>query len=332
MADYEVKKGVLGHKVLYNCPACSSPLTSSLDKAGTNDACPDCNRPHVIPGSAEKTHFEQAATAKRQQKIDEEAKRRAAAKAVPKPIPKSVSNITPQPNHPPQPPNKQRELRRQRFGDGILDKAFVVARVSSVVVIIIGVIGLLIIAAQYGAAYSDYRSEQPSPLKVPSAAEYTTYTSQISDSPPEPTTNDNTPNTSARERSKTPDPLTVLFKKHKLVVDYLILNRIRKLAREFKSGEYEEFLQNLDSFLAAQKDKNKAAYWFCSECESNLTERERQIEVNKLHNEIRSGRMWSLTTVAGGLFGGLIGFMVLPLLIRIEANTRYADSSPTSST
>jgi uncharacterized Zn finger protein (UPF0148 family) len=330
MADYEVKKGVFGHKVLYNCPACGTPLTSSLEKSGTNDACPDCNRPHVIPGIAEKTNFERATATKQLQKLEEEGKRRAAAqvaaKSVPKPIPKSVANTAPPISHPTQIPIPPIGFRHPKFGDGILDGAFVVARISSVAVIILGVVGLLIIAVQFGSAYSDYRPEQPASLKVPNASEFKTYVSLTTDAPSESTSGDNA--TTSEPSSKTPDPLSVLFKKHKLLADRFLLTEIAKLARELRSGEYEDFLGNLDQFLASQKDRNKAAQWFCNEYESSVEARDREIESNKFHNEMRSGRMWSLTTVAGGLFGGLIGFMVLPLLIRIEANTRIGDAPP----
>lgn len=51
MADYEIKKGVLGQKVLYNCPTCGVPLSSAFENAGRSDKCPDCQHPHVVPGT-----------------------------------------------------------------------------------------------------------------------------------------------------------------------------------------------------------------------------------------------------------------------------------------
>ena len=48
---HEVKSGVMGATVLYECPQCGSPLTSSLDESGSQDACPDCGAVFIVPGS-----------------------------------------------------------------------------------------------------------------------------------------------------------------------------------------------------------------------------------------------------------------------------------------
>lgn len=333
MADYEIKKGMLGHKVLYNCPACGSPLTSSLDKAGTNDACPDCNRPHVIPGSTEKTQFEQATATKQRQKLEEE-KRRAAVHAAAKNTPKPV--FTPSPNPAPQNglktvgPIKPVDRRRTKFGDGILDVAFTVTRLFAVVVIIIGVVALLLIAAQYGSTYSDYQKSISTQVEVPRDSDYNDYVRRISEASSN--SGDGAPNPDDPDRTLSANPLIALLKKYKLLGDRDLLDEILSVSKKLRSVDPDaDFIPILDKFLTNKKDKRIAARWFCLEYEIKCDAREREIAKVNLHNQMRESRMWSLTTAAGGVFGGLISFMILPLLIRIETNTRYGEARLPSS-
>ncbi len=51
---YEVKKGVAGYSVKYDCLTCGVRLTSTLAEAGTTDHCPDCRNAIVVPGAKEK--------------------------------------------------------------------------------------------------------------------------------------------------------------------------------------------------------------------------------------------------------------------------------------
>jgi membrane protein YdbS with pleckstrin-like domain/uncharacterized Zn finger protein (UPF0148 family) len=95
---YEVRKGLLGHKVNYNCPACGAPLTSPLDKAGTNDTCPDCARPHTIPGSKERAQLENA---KALEQLRQQREKEAAAKQKTASQARTVSQIPRRPQQPP---------------------------------------------------------------------------------------------------------------------------------------------------------------------------------------------------------------------------------------
>src|SRR4051812_12993902 len=49
--EYSIKKSWFGgYKVSYDCPHCSTALTSPLDDAGKTDYCPECNKQLVVPG------------------------------------------------------------------------------------------------------------------------------------------------------------------------------------------------------------------------------------------------------------------------------------------
>ncbi len=48
--NVEIRKGFFGgYSVSYDCPACSTRLTSPLKEAGTSDACPHCKAKFVVP-------------------------------------------------------------------------------------------------------------------------------------------------------------------------------------------------------------------------------------------------------------------------------------------
>jgi hypothetical protein len=79
----EIKKTLLGsYNVKFDCPACSSRLTSPLVDAGRNDSCPDCNAKFTVPGAKALAHWkeEQAAEAalKREKSERKAAERQAA--------------------------------------------------------------------------------------------------------------------------------------------------------------------------------------------------------------------------------------------------------------
>ena len=52
--DYEVKRGVAGINIKYDCLNCGIRLASPLMQAGQLDHCPDCRAPLVVPGETEK--------------------------------------------------------------------------------------------------------------------------------------------------------------------------------------------------------------------------------------------------------------------------------------
>jgi hypothetical protein len=73
-ASYQVKKKVTGgYSVGYACPHCSTALVSSLDEAGTSQACPNCNKGFVVPGKAEREEI------KAKQELEKRAKAQAQA-------------------------------------------------------------------------------------------------------------------------------------------------------------------------------------------------------------------------------------------------------------
>jgi uncharacterized Zn finger protein (UPF0148 family) len=330
MAIYEVKKGLMGHKVLYSCPNCGVPLTSSLDKAGTNDACPDCGQPHVIPGVREKSDMDRAAAAQQRQKQDEAARRKAAAaaaaaaKSTPKPIPPTLQpiSISEELTGPPRNTSRPQQASRRRsaFSDSILDIAFAVARGFSVVVIVLSLLALLAIVALFIKSYTGYRTVQVVALKTPTDAEFKSYVNSRNDPSPESSDSNGSQSTAGFKSS------TEILRKHGLTQDglrYQLLERtIDGLYAKLDWDEHQKFLDALDQFLQRQKDKLLAAEWFCNEYETKYESREIQLRADELHNQIVSARLWLLATTAAAVFGGLISFMVLPLLIRIEANTR----------
>jgi hypothetical protein len=107
----------------------------------------------------------------------------------------------------------------------------------------------------------------------------------------------------------------------------LLLLRARKL---FSDDEYEQLLARLDTFLSKQKDKDKnlAVEWFCGQYDSRYAEREAVIEAQRLNNERVSANLFSLLWGGFCTFLGLMGFIIFPLLVRIEANTRPTTIAP----
>lgn len=64
-----VHKGMLGgHTLSYDCPSCSAALKSKLDDAGNQDTCPECGRPYVVPGIAERNRIHDEEEAIKEQK------------------------------------------------------------------------------------------------------------------------------------------------------------------------------------------------------------------------------------------------------------------------
>lgn len=54
VAEYEVKPGVTGSSVKYDCARCGVRLTASLMEAGNLDRCPECGMDLIVPGEQEK--------------------------------------------------------------------------------------------------------------------------------------------------------------------------------------------------------------------------------------------------------------------------------------
>lgn len=81
--DYSVSAGVTGKAVRYNCPQCGSPLTNPLPQAGSEDFCPDCNAPHVVPGIREReAESNRRVTLEQAKSIDRRVKQERSREAV----------------------------------------------------------------------------------------------------------------------------------------------------------------------------------------------------------------------------------------------------------
>jgi len=101
------------------------------------------------------------------------------------------------------------------------------------------------------------------------------------------------------------------------------LNRLlSELENKLTYSEYDLCVRTLDKFLKDKKDKREAAEFFLMAYDYRLDEVEADVRDVERHNLSITARLWALSTSAAGVFGGLISFMILPLLIRIEANTR----------
>lgn len=79
ISDYNVKRGVSGTSVKYDCPGCGVRLTSTLFEAGNVDACPDCITQFVVPGEKEKIAEAQQAIQRKKDREDAAAQRHAEA-------------------------------------------------------------------------------------------------------------------------------------------------------------------------------------------------------------------------------------------------------------
>ena len=170
-------------------------------------------------------------------------------------------------------------------------------------------------------AYSSYRPIKSAAIDVPKASEFTAYMEARAEQRSEAADSTSTQHSTSRQ-----DRLSAILKKHKLLgtdLEYrLLLNQIESLREKLDSDDLTDFLNEFDRFVGRQQNKLIAADWFCAEFEFNFEAREQQRRADELHNSMVTGRLSLLATSAITMFGGLIGFMILPLLIRIEANTR----------
>jgi len=87
--DVKLKKSLLGkHSLAYACPNCGARLTSPVDDAGTQDSCPDCGRPYVVPEAKHKANLAAIREAEQRKqneaaqtkKLENEQKREAAVR------------------------------------------------------------------------------------------------------------------------------------------------------------------------------------------------------------------------------------------------------------
>lgn len=76
---YTVERRGVAHKehVIFNCPGCQEQLHARLARAGKRDKCALCNTGFTLPGAAHKSHREQADSAERRSRDEEDARRRA---------------------------------------------------------------------------------------------------------------------------------------------------------------------------------------------------------------------------------------------------------------
>lgn len=73
---YEIRGTMFGSKkVVYLCPNCSTELESSLNDAGKADSCPKCNARYKVPGTKE-LNADKEEEARRDQERQEEAERK----------------------------------------------------------------------------------------------------------------------------------------------------------------------------------------------------------------------------------------------------------------
>ena len=190
MSDYRVKKGIFGSSILYDCPNCGAPLTSSVAKAGSMDNCPDCARAFTVPG------MDELKRVKRQ--MDNQVEK---PKVIvpPKSVPPNASppdlrseatnGILPEFAEVPEfievkanddrqtpPPDgavvrpiqKKRTRPIHQFGDSLLELAFTAARIFSVFVIVGCSVATAIIAIMALSAVKEYREVDADPLTAPS--------------------------------------------------------------------------------------------------------------------------------------------------------------------
>ena len=78
--DYKIKKGMMGHRVHYNCPGCKTGLNNPINEAGIKDVCPDCGTSYTVPGKQRWEEMQAAEDRKRKER-EEQAKEKAKKKA-----------------------------------------------------------------------------------------------------------------------------------------------------------------------------------------------------------------------------------------------------------
>lgn len=81
----EIKKSLLGKlTVKYDCPKCTSRLTSPSDDVGTTDTCPDCHAQFTVPGTEElnRWRIKESRRTHQQQELREQYRRAAAAQVI----------------------------------------------------------------------------------------------------------------------------------------------------------------------------------------------------------------------------------------------------------
>lgn len=328
MASYEIKKSTFGEdRLLYKCPKCASDLESKLSEAGSCDDCPICGGSFVVPGQDEvnrrKTEARDQAAADAQRKREEE--RQLAAQAEQRRVEsikrdaekKLKRNMAAQE----QQEAAVSEVQQYTLVDRLLRVFFKVGRTASVVILVLSVVSIIWMGIKIAAAEASKPDRLPLAVQSPTAQEYEQYRQYLK--------------TASKEQAKQAlirprqannvqqqSTETTLCRKYGLDAD--VLSRLLEdIDLEFRSRLCSE----LDSFLAGQRDTtqeamNDAAMWYVFRFESSVRDAKKQQEATERQIAQAKAEQWGYLTVIMGCFGAALGFLVLPLLIQIERNTR----------
>ncbi len=328
MATYEIKKSTFGDdKLLYKCPQCASDLESKLHEAGGRETCPICGSPFVVPGQDELRRRE--AEQKRQEAEDTQRKRaeerHRAAEAeqhrletlkrdAEKKLKRNMASQTQQ-------EAAVNEVQGYTMIDRLLRIFFKLGRTASVVILVLSALAIVWMGFKIMTTEVSKPARTPVTVQSPTAQEYEQYKQYVKTASKE----------QARQaltrprQANTPQQQSIeatLCRKYGLDEDSLA-RFLEDVDLEYRSRLCSE----LDSFLAGQRDKtpealNEAAMWYVFRFESGVRDAKQQQE--RVERQIVQARaeQWGYLTVIMGCFGAALGFLVLPLLIQIERNTR----------
>ena len=215
---------------------------------------------------------------------------------------------------------------KYRFGDKLLELAFSTARAFSVVVIIGCLLALFILVVLFAFTATRYRAVEANPISQPTQQEIKamldTIRSRVDSESP---WSENGDSTIENTYSKT----IGLLRKFGLAGSFRESQLLDDIMGILTDAEYSEFVAKLETFLEKQQsqDRQLALTWYCSRY---LREKERyssDLQADKVHNIAVSAALISLVWIAICTSLGLMAFIAFPLLIRIEANTRSANSA-----
>jgi hypothetical protein len=348
---YEVKRGILGKpKVAYHCPKCHNNLESGLTDAGKKDTCPLCKASFVVPGEMELREIQDAKKqaeedrlqkeeSTRQRVAEEDARRkkeRAAADA------RRIEERKKQEED-----NQKKQLTQPKAEHAAISASlscacgkvfkpvFFLGELFSV--FIIAICSLAIIVVLTYLLFVIHPQTQPVPAEpTPKAEQFRQYfiaTKTPADASL-PAYGQSRPAAGRRAKEENIKlAIENLLTKYHLPDDQPLANTLTEEIEQLPQHHVDRLLLGLDSFLNemlktsllhSDKEVNlgEAMGWYVAQYVEELNNISNVENQNLVATQVANAKRLEAAEVVGGAFLVLMGFLIFPLLLRIERNTR----------
>ena len=311
---HRIEKNLLGKQsVHYECPHCRGELISPLEDAGNREACPTCGGKLVVPGAEDLARHRREQDASRQQR---EQERRTAAMLEARAREEAEQLAA----------YRAREKARQQFlsgnvslsvADRLLAWAFTFGKVVSIIAVAAGF--LVMIGA--GVWLFTLREAPPRtqvlPVAVPTSAEYAKVASARSAGGA-----GSAAGGGSEARRQRLTKLLSSTNASRFLTE--MVERSYDNAVDHELGD--AFVDGLAAFIKGTPATDDSLIWYMSTFDAriaahNRAVRDRLEEQRAARATLAAQRTLALMTM-GMALAALLTFLVLPLLILIEENTR----------